>query len=149
MRKFVTVISNAKNKPDLKLSLGCTLRMALEIKPQYLSLAADADGFARDTLTITSRKKDLIIKEVVFEEREQSSNKAASWQKELPMLVPLATRLVKSNKKPEDGYHEYRLFLSLVAPERLTTYGKFTFKTNYPEKQEVILKGVLRNNNGE
>ena len=64
-RKFITVISNAKNTPEMRLSLGGTMRTNLE-SPNFLRLTPDSKGECKTEITLSTEKKDLKITEVAF-----------------------------------------------------------------------------------
>lgn len=136
------MLSNAENVPRLKLSLKCTIRSLLGFEPGYLSLKPDKNGYVHRTLTVTTRKKDLVIKDVVFQEHKGRSNRGTNWQDKLPLH--LNSKLTRSDTTFEDGYVQYKLDLTLQVPDdHTTTYGEFTVKSNHPKRNEVTLKGVI------
>jgi hypothetical protein len=93
---------------------------------------------------VTTQKKDLLIKDVEFYERNKP-DPGASWQEKLPLH--LTHKLVKSDTTLEDGFLQYKLDLMLQLPDNYqTTYGEFTITSNHPKKTEVTLKGVLLKN---
>ncbi len=142
IRKYITVVSNAKNKPELKLSLSCTILAELEVSPMYLSLKPDKKGIIKEVLTLTTQKKDLQVLDFIFTENETPDSKGISnWQVSLP--INLLTKLTKVDTALADGYVKYQLEISLSATDNKVMYGKFTMKTNHPKKKEVILNGVI------
>ena len=141
VRKYVTVMSNAKNKPQLKLSLQCTIREELGIEPRYISLKPDDNGALKQTLTLTTQKADLQVSGVTFNEHEKKGAQTTNWQKSLP--IHFKYELTKSDKPLQDGYLEYKLDVSLATPLEKTTYGEFTITTNHPKKPEATLTGVI------
>ncbi len=140
MKKYVTVISNAKNTPQLRLSLAATIRPELGIEPGYLSLQPDREGKVSQTLTITTMKKDLGIESVTFKEQEKLGEKGENWRASLPLHFK---HDLKPGKLLPDGYTEYKLDISLQVPEGGLLSGDFVFKTNHPKKKEATLTGVI------
>ncbi|MBN1307265.1 MAG: hypothetical protein JXA18_05075 [Chitinispirillaceae bacterium] len=142
MRKYVTVVSNAKNNPNLRLSLGCTIHAELEIEPKYLSLRPDKYGMVKETLTVLTSKKDLQVLEVSFMEQERFGNQEKTgWQTTLPILFTHA--LTKPDSSDAEGYLRYRLAISQALNYTTPVYGSFTVRTNHAKKQEVVVNGVI------
>ena len=142
VKKYVTVISNAKNHPELRLSLACTIRSELEIEPPYLSLRPDKNGLIRQSLTITTPKKDLKVLEFSFKENAKSNDlKGTNWQTALPLQFK--TELTGTDSTDAEGYLKYRLDISLSLKDNAAAYGQFILKTNNPKKNEVVLTGVI------
>jgi hypothetical protein len=141
LRKYVTVISNAKNKPELKLSLGCTIRSELGVEPGYLSITPDKNGDIKQVLKLTTQKKDLKVLEVRFVEQQKSDGKGAAWQAALPLKFTF--KLTKTDTTLADDYIAYQLEISLHLEENKTLYGNFTIVTNHPKKKEISLSGVI------
>ncbi|MBN1577002.1 MAG: hypothetical protein JW913_10645 [Chitinispirillaceae bacterium] len=142
LRKYITVISNAKNSQELRLSLGCTIHAELEIEPAYISLKPDKNGMTKQTLTVITAKKDLQILEVSFTEQEKPGNKdRTNWQVALPILF--TSVVTKIDSVAIDGYLKYRLDISQTFNYTTPVYGNFTVKTNHPKKREVAINGVI------
>jgi len=126
----------------MKLSLAFTIRAELAVEPSYLSLRPNKKGTVQMTLTVTTQKKDLVIKSVAFKEHKKPGAPMDAWQTELSM--PFNFKLEKTDTKLDDGYIEYKLNISTTVPEdHATTYGNFTIETNHPKKKDVELRGVI------
>ena len=142
IKKYVTVTSNAKNQPELRLSLSFTIQTELEVSPAYLSLKPDKKGMIKQTLTITTQKKDLQVLEFSFKEQgKPDNNGVGNWQVSLPLRF--TTELTKVDTVLSDGYLKYQLDVSLSLENNQITYGTFTLKTNHPKKEEITLNGVI------
>lgn len=138
----MTVISNAKNKPEMKLSLGCTIRAEIGVEPGYLSLTPDKNGDIKQELTLTTEKKDLKVLDVRFVSQKKSDGKeTAAWQAELP--IRFTFELTKTDTVLADNYLAYQLDISLHLEESKAMYGSFTIVTNHPKKKELSLNGVI------
>ncbi|MCX7726984.1 MAG: DUF1573 domain-containing protein [Chitinispirillaceae bacterium] len=143
LRKYITVISNAKNKPQLRLSLSCTLITELEITPKTISLRCDKYGFTNQTLNITSTKSDLKILEVSFKEEfePENNNTPINWQKILPL--PFEFSLIKTDSITKEGYFKYKLTISQKVDYEKPVSGFFVIKTNHTQKKEILIYGVI------
>ncbi len=145
VRKYVTVESNAKNSPELRLSLGGTIRTQIGVEPSYLSLKPDSTGLIKQTLNLITLKKDLKITDVIFKENDNSSRQGVNWQVSLPMH--LTYQLWEPDTVFADGYMRYKLSISATVTENQTTYGQFVITSNHPDKKELALSGVILNYN--
>ena len=141
LRKYVTVTSNARNTPTLRLSLGCMIRDDLGITPGYISLTPDSTGKVTGELTLTTEKPDLKVSEVRFVENRHNTGNKNNWQAELPLLF--TSKLTRTETIHPDGFIDYSLAISLNMTENKTLYGKFTIVTNHPKKQELTVQGTL------
>ena len=143
VKKYITVSSNAKNEPELKLWLSCKIPIELEIEPNYVSMRPDKNGMIKQTLTVTTQKKDLQILEFTFNEYGRSELKAEpAWQTSLPLRF--TTKLTKIDTVTAEGYLKYHLDISLMIKDNATAInGSIKVITNHPKKQEVALSGVI------
>jgi hypothetical protein len=140
VRKYVTVNSNAKNNPSLKLSLGCTIRADIDVEPGYLSLTPDKNGDITQELTLTTEKTGLAVSEVRFVENSRPSSPGSNWQADLPLMFK--SKLSKGEKQ-SDGYFAYTLEISFHIDGTSPLYGQFTIVTNHPKKKEVTVHGAI------
>lgn len=145
VRKYVTVQSNAKNSPELRVSLGGTIRSQVGVEPSYLSLKPDSTGLIKQTLNLTTLKKDLKVTDVIFKENENSNQQGVNWQVSLPMH--LTYKLWEPDTVFADGYIRYKLSISANVKDNKTTYGQFVITSNHPDKKELTLSGVILNYN--
>jgi hypothetical protein len=141
LQKYITVFSNAKNTPELRLSLKCTILAELDVDPKYLSLKPDKKGMIQQTLSLTTQKKDLAVLDVTFLENSKPAENANNWQAALP--IRFAYKLAKNPAPLADGYLKYQLDISLTAQDSTALYGNFTIKTNHPKKSELTLSGTI------
>jgi hypothetical protein len=132
-KKSVSVMSNAKNKPDLKLSLAATIKPVIDVSPSYLRLKNEPV-----TLTLSTEKPDLKVTEVVFQEQ---GGGAQAWQASLPLQVNHT--LARAEKPKKDGYYDYKLTLSLGTPPSNGGHGDFKVRTNHAEKSEIDVRGMI------
>lgn len=122
--------------------MGFIVRSELAVEPSYLSVRPSSKGTVQQSLTLTTQKKKLEIKEVSFKENKRSNKGMAAWQADLS--IPFNFKLEQTDKKLEDEYIEYKLDISTTIPDdHKTTYGNFIILTNHPKKKEIELRGVI------
>jgi hypothetical protein len=141
--KYATVTSNAKNKPELKLSLKGVIKVAVSVSPQFVQMIkkAGSSGFETE-LTLTTEKPDLQVKDVTFSSNTQPATAGQNaWSNKLP--VYLTFKLAKPEKPKADGSWEYKLALKLDADLPQTQNGEFAITTNHPEAQELKESGNI------
>lgn len=142
IQKYVTVFSNAKNIPELKLSLKCNILAELEVEPQYLSLKPDKNKMVKQTLTLTTQKKDLEVLDVTFlENSNKPAENSSNWQAALPLRF--AFKLAKDSVLQANNYLKFKLEVSFTAQNSAPVYGTFTIKTNHPKKKELTFSGAI------
>jgi len=138
LKKYVTVFSNAKTKPELALSLACVIRSDLNVIPSSVRLVADKNGNLKQRLTLIANKSDLVVEDVSFIE-DGSGGSGPAWQEDLP--IGFSHTLTKTDRVQPDGFFEYTLDISLTLPKdgKLNMYGRLKIKTNHPTKSVVDL----------
>jgi hypothetical protein len=142
-QKYITVFSNAKNKPEMRLSIRGVVKQIIAAAPDYLQMRNPKDGKYELEVKILCEKADLSINEISFREETSPAAGAAAWQKNLGR--PCTFRFTKVGDKPNgDGYYEYKLTLwSQALESQPYAYGEFVFKTNHPELPELKLRGMV------
>jgi len=142
-RKHMTVSSNAKNSPTMRVSLGGILRSEIEFSPDFVRLQHPENQNEWQTeITLTSLQKDLVIQDVQFKP-DDFGQSGPSWQETIPIF--LTSNLTKSNKPRTDGYTEYSLKLTLPFKGALDKNGLIIIKTNNQKKPELTIRGVFEN----
>lgn len=140
--KYATVTSNAKNKPDLKLSLKGVIKVAVSVSPQYIQLKKGTGAGFEAELTLTTEKPDLQVKDVTFSSSTQPAAAGQSaWSNKLPIY--LSCKLTKPEKPKADGSWEYKLALKLDTDLSQSQSGEFVISTNHPEAQELKESGMI------
>jgi hypothetical protein len=138
-RKYITVISNAKNNEQLKLSLGGRIRSHLACTPDYVVMRKDSSGRNEGVLTIIADRKDLKISEISF--ASQGEKTGLAWQTALPLFVDYT--IAKPDTSDKDGFYTYTVRMSINFAGDQNKVGDFLIKTNHPQKPEVKFSGML------
>lgn len=141
VKKYVTVLSNAKNKPQLRLYLGCTYITELEIEPKVVSFRCDKYGFTTQTFNISSTKGDLKVLEVSFRQNPENEEEALSWQVIHPILFNFSLTKIDSSKI--EGIFKYKLEVNQKIDHKNPLSGFLSIKTNYPQKEEIKIYAVI------
>lgn len=141
VKKYITVVSNAKNTPEFRLSLAGTIRAQISIDPTYISLEPDSAGHTSIMLKLSTDMKDFKVTEVTFVENSRSDPNEPSWQAKLPTYLKFS--LGKPEVVKTDGIFVYPLNASLDYKGSASKYGSFILKTNNPKKNEVSIPGIL------
>jgi hypothetical protein len=138
-RKSITVNSNAKNNPVLRLSLAGTWLRAFSIEPSSIRLEPP---FGKDTgfvCSVTAVKKDLRITGINFKE----TGKEDGWLSMIPIRYTLTADTTESKKAKKDDPLRYTLRVMYTPVEKTDKYGDFIIRTNIAEKPEVTVSGVI------
>lgn len=138
--KCLTVSSNAKNKPDMRLCIKGTVKVALAVSPSYAQMKRDSSGKFSLELTLTTEKPNLQVKEVTFKANSTAQGQTA-WQTNLPSYCMF--KLIKPEKPNNDGSWTYKLLLTYTAEEKENKFGDFVIATNHPETPEVRASGTI------
>lgn len=138
VHKSVTVTSNASNEPTLRLNITVNVEPIVGVDQRYVQLK-DAD-FA---IELTSRKKDLVVTDVVFEPSgsETPPGAGSAWQQNLP--EPISFDFAPSTAAKKDGRSAFILTLHRPAKHVQNSHGKFVIKTNHPTKAEIKVRGSI------
>ncbi len=133
--KGITLHSNAKNEPRLKLSISGIFSETIAVKPHYIRLNKKNESAV---ITLKTHKPDMRITAVDFEPRKKNDN---SWASTLP--VPIDFNVSVSDTPDEDGRYEYTLTVSFNAKYDERRYGFLNIETTHPEKPIVSVRGAL------
>jgi len=141
-QKSITVVSNAKNDPNLRISFGGTLKPEIQVSTNYIRLKTGDDGKATSQeIILTTEKEHLKIKEVVFKPYNRDESESA-WQKDLSFYPKFELKKVGKNKD-DNSYIDYSLQLTMPYKETGSKHGKFFIKTNHPKKEEIEVSGLV------
>jgi hypothetical protein len=155
------VTTNAKNKPDFRLSLGGNFIPVLEFEPVSIRLSAVKDKDTGITVTIKTAKKNFKVTGIQFKE----TGKDLDWKAFVPVQFSMSAldstgpakdtaRVKKPADKGKRGADQsaakqaqerliYKLKITCNSISKSTQYGDFVIKTNLPEKPEIKISGVL------
>jgi hypothetical protein len=134
--KYITVSSNASNKPSLQLTITAKINPIIDVSEQSITLAPQKPV----TLILACVKKDLRVTEVVINAQQTGASNGPAWQTKTPLSVPFKWTATDSTRA--DGLRVFKLELTAPAvPQQLS--GQFVIKTNHPDKQEISLSGTV------
>lgn len=136
--KSVTVRSNAVNDSTEHLSILVTIESIIDVSQTYLTYKkSDAAGQGK-IVTFASKKRDLKVKEVIYEPNKYSlPGPAAEVAEKLKKLrQPVKFTWVKTDSVRANGYSVFHL--TLPSPKFDSTgNGEFIITTNHPDKPEI------------
>lgn len=137
-RKYATVYSNAKNSPELRISLGGTLKAVIEVSSQNIRLTSKDQQVWSDSLNLTTEKKDLKVTEVTFKPYS-SGTPNQTWQNDLKIHPNYTLTKTDSTK----GSFTYKLKLSFAVKDTEPKFGEFFIKTNHSKMPEIKVNGSI------
>jgi len=135
----VTVTSNAENEPTLHLMIEFTVTPpveSIEVSENYL----DFDAAAKQTLFLSSAKKDLKISDIVF--KPQGGQNVPGWTADAPIKVQYT--FAPSDSSRGDGLKVYKLDINTPGTGKEQVLGTFEITTNHPEKKDISIGGRVR-----
>jgi hypothetical protein len=144
--KAVTVTSNAKNQPSLRLVLKGVIKPIIGMtmpdgqQATYLSLTTKAGG-ATNELLLTTEKKDLQVKKVSFKVMGGGGGQP-EWQADMPTFINFTMQKPDSIKA--DGSMTYKLVFAPKADLKDSRDGEYTIETNHPDRAELKIRGRLQ-----
>jgi hypothetical protein len=136
LSKSISVVSNAENLPNVQLTIQATIQSIIDVSVNFLSF----DGNKTDvpqTLFLSSKKSDLKVSEITFRSTENAS---PAWSSNRPIETKYNWAPTDSTRS--DGYKVFKLEMSPPAVDS-TRSGEFVIKTNHPQKQELLLRGMI------
>jgi len=153
----ITVLSDARNSPILKLSIKGTLEYLIDIQPFSFLLA---DSLGKDTaetlMLLRSNMKGLNVTGVSFSYSER--NTAFSWKASFPMnfsfsaataadvikMKPNQSKSRKAVSQPSAQYkYTHALRIRYPNREQVSRSGDLIISTNHPEKPDVKISGNI------
>lgn len=156
-RKYVNVVTNAKNNASFKLSMAGNYRPLFELEPNNLRLSSKKDKDSGEVITIKTARKDLKIIDVQFKE----NGKDLDWKAYVPIKFSMvavdtvkpkkdttkkASIKIKTTATTAEHTEEtlnYKLRVSYIPSSKNDLYGEFVIKTNLKENPEIKISGVL------
>lgn len=138
-RKYVTIHSNAKNSPEIKVSLGGTLKSYIELSKQEIRLASTDQKIWSDTLTLSTEKTDLTISELTFKPFSDGGQATPTWQADLKIYP----KYTFSKDSTSGKFVNYSVKIFFVAKDSEPKFGEFTIKTNHPKMPEIEISGAI------
>jgi hypothetical protein len=139
-RKYVTIRSNAKNKPEIKVSLGGTLKSYIELSKEEIRLVSTDQKIWSDSLILSTEKKDLAISELTFKPYNDGGQNTPTWQSDLK-LYPKYT--FSKSDSTSGKFVTYSIKIFFVAKDSEPKFGQFTMKTNHPKMPEIQVSGAI------
>jgi hypothetical protein len=141
MIKAVTVTSNAKNQPSMRLTIKVVIKAIINVNTSYVQLSK-AQSTAE--VILSTEKKDLQVKKVYFKMSNPGGGmpgSQASWQGDLPLFINFTMQ--KPDSVKADGYMDYKLKLTSTLEITEPKEGEFIIETNHPEKTQISIRGRL------
>lgn len=136
--KSVTITSNAKNIELLRVSITGKILSIIHLSHRFIHLKPDTNGKFVGSLTLSTGKKDLKIKEITFKQKKKKET--PDWQLE-PEIV-FNHSITASDTADADGYYAYSLnFSCTITPPPEILSGSFILKTNHPKERRLNLEG--------
>ena len=139
-RKYVTIFSNAKNNPEIKISLGGTLKTVIELSKQEIRLISKDQKVWSDSFKLSTEKKDLAITELSFKPYTDQSKGAPAWQTDL-RIFPKYT-FSKSDSASEHST-DYDMKIFVINKDPQPKFGEFIIKTNHQKMLEIKVVGSI------
>jgi hypothetical protein len=136
--KFITVTSNAKNEPSVRLTIEATVVSVIECSETYLSLTT-ADAKSPKTISLASKMANLKVTTVSF--KSEANPGTPDWQAEVPLSIKYEWRPTDSIRP--DGYRIFKLAVFSPGYDN-SVNGRFIIKTNHPDKSELSLQGSIQ-----
>jgi len=136
----VTVTSNDAKNPTLHLMIEFNVTPpveAIKLSGNYL----DFDGAAKQTLFLTSDKKDLKVSDVVF--KPQGGQNVPGWTADASIKVKYTFALAPDSLG-EGGAKVYKLDVNTPGNGKEQVLGTFEVTTNHPEMKNISIGGRVR-----
>jgi hypothetical protein len=136
----VTVNSNAANTPTLHLTIEFNVTPpveAIKLSGNYL----DFESSSKQTLFLTSGKKDLKLSDVVF--KPQGGQNVPGWAADAAVKVKY-TFAVAPDSLGEDGAKVYKLDINTPGTGKEQVLGVFEITTNHPDMKNISITGRIR-----
>lgn len=135
--KSLRVMSNAKNEPNLRLSIKGKILSPIDIGKRFLRIES-GENMAMAELFLATQKSDFKITEVKFTEKPGNS---PNWEKQPDIFAE--TKLSATNEVDSHGYKKYKLEISMnISPTHILS-GSFQISTNHPEQKHINLRGMI------
>jgi hypothetical protein len=147
----ITVISDARNSPLLKLSVKGTFKWIIEVDPPSFNITTTlGKDSAVSVLTLHSNMNGLKVSGVSFLQEEK--NQGFSWKSSFPLVYSFSAIEEKSGKlklkqgaakRIKEYAYSYMLTIKYPRTEQASKVGDVTISTNHPEKPEIKISGNI------
>ncbi|MBN1129405.1 MAG: DUF1573 domain-containing protein [Chitinispirillaceae bacterium] len=138
--KGITVITNAANEKEVRLTITTTIVSPVECSDVAINFGG-TDTVKTRTVTLASKKHDLQLTEVYF--KQTTRDNSPGWQNDF--RLPLTYTLKPLDSVRDDGARVFSL--ELIGPKVETTIsGEIVMKTNHSEKPELRIHAYLVKN---
>ena len=135
--------SNAKNEPNLKLSIVFTFKALVEVEPNNIRLSSKKGDDTGAVVLIRSLRNGIKITGVSF----KVSGAADDFQSYIPVqytCTKVADTVQKiRNKSDKENGTVYKLRITYTPCEKEDKFGEFVIQTNLPDKPELKIGGSL------
>lgn len=137
--KSIMFTSNSKKDPTVKLVIKADIIAPVSVSNIFISLNAKTRNKPY-SIDLFSIKKDITITGVSF--KVQNTSDAVSWKSNLPIdikfsLSPTPIDTIRADKR---YVHKLMMYTPAIAGVH---HGEFIFKTNDPEKKEIVVLGII------
>ncbi len=139
-KKQITVFSNAKNSPELMLSLGGTIKKYIEFSKPEIRLTSKDQKVWYDSFTVSTEKKDLVITEVAFTPYSEPGQVTDTWQKDLKIYPKFSFAKSDSIDK---NFTIYTMKIFFAQKSSEPRFGGFLIKTNHPKMSLIKIGGAI------
>lgn len=139
-KKQITVFSNAKNSPELMLSLGGTIKKYIEFSKPEIRLTSKDQKVWYDSFTVSTEKKDLVITEVAFTPYSEPGQVIDTWQKDLKIYPKFSFAKSDSIDK---NFTIYTMKIFFAQKSSEPRFGGFLIKTNHPKMSLIKIGGAI------
>jgi hypothetical protein len=137
--KWISVSSNAKNEPIVRLTIKAVFQAQINVLNKYLVF--NESRSRKDTLVLATDKTDFHIMGAEFHSSDTASSQGnPGWQK--GMGVAVAFHVLPKDTTGSDGR---KIFSYELIPGSFTESqgGSVIIRTNHPQKPEIAIPATL------
>ncbi len=131
--KSITVFSNARNYPTLKLSICGIIKEIIAVSPKYIRFKAHSDDSIK--IKINCEKPDLEINKVTFYSHLKNDTTSK--------VFDLDFSLLRFDSTSVNGYYNYTLTILPGVKINNPFYGECIIKTNHPAKRKLVIRAAV------
>lgn len=138
IQKSAMVTSNARNKPQLRITLKGKIQPVIAVSTQYISLTSKTQKSSE--IYLSSIKKDLKVTGITFKPNDQNDS---TWAGQLNL--PITFEWNRTDSINNDGFTVFKL--SVKGPDlKESIDGGFILSTNHPDKKQIQINGRIESN---
>jgi hypothetical protein len=135
--KWITVSSNAKNEPAVRLTIKAVYQARIDVLKKYLCFNESRNN--KDTLCLATKKTDFKLLGAEFHSSGSASDNV-DWQAKAPVAIGVTA--ISKDSTRGDGSMIY--CFELVSPlVKRSQEGDVTITTNHPGKAGITLHATL------